>query len=141
MEAVTFEKIKEAVARDNLSQELMEAMVTVPYDLEFQGALQPFQNNRHSLHVVDGVPMYGQRVIVPAPLRQAVLEGIHSVHQSIGKVHDRALHCVYWPGLYRDLDVESQYSAKFWSPKIRLNELILNGSSRFQNVERILDYY
>ena len=38
-------------------------------------------------------------------------------------------------------DVESQYLAKFWSPKIRLNELILNGSSRFQNVERILDYY
>ena len=48
LEAVTFEKIKEAVARDNLSQELMEAMVTVPYDLEFQGALKPFQKLRHS---------------------------------------------------------------------------------------------
>ena len=55
-------------------------MVTVPYDLEFQGALQPFQKIRHSLFVVDGDPMYGQRVIVPAPLRQAVLEGIHSAH-------------------------------------------------------------
>ena len=100
LEAVTFEKIKEAVARDNLSQELMEAMVTVPYDLEFQGAFQPFQKIRHSLHVVDGVPMYGQRVIAPAPLRQAVLEGIHSAHQFIGKMYDRALQCVYWPGLY-----------------------------------------
>ena len=29
----------------------------------------------------------------------------------------------------------------FGPQKIRLNELILNGSSRFQNVERILDYY
>ena len=104
LEAVTFEKIKEAVTRDNLSQELMEAIITVPYDMEFQGALKPYQRIRHSIHVVDGVPMYGQRVIVPEPMRQAVLEAIHSAHQSIGKMHDRALQCVYWPGLYSDLE-------------------------------------
>ena len=104
VEAVTFDKIKEAVAGDNLSQELMEAIITVPYDMEFQGALKPFQRIRHGIHVVDGVPMYGQRVIVPKPMRQAVLEAIHSAHQSIGKMHDRALQCVYWPGLYSDLE-------------------------------------
>ena len=48
--------------------------------------------------------MYGQRVIVPENLRQAVLEGIHSAHQSVGKMHDRAIQCVYWPGLYNDLE-------------------------------------
>ena len=48
--------------------------------------------------------MYGQRVIVPETMRQAILEAIHSAHQSIGKMHDRALQCVYWPGLYSDLE-------------------------------------
>ena len=32
------------------------------------------------------------------------MEGIHSAHQSIGKMHDRAIQCVYWPGLYSDLE-------------------------------------
>ena len=40
-----------------------------------------------------------------------------------------------------DSVVESQIWLSFWSPKLGSKVSCLNGSSRFQNVERILDYY
>ena len=52
LEAVTFDRIKEAVTKDNLSRELMEAIITVTYDMKFAGALKQFQRIRHRIHVV-----------------------------------------------------------------------------------------
>ena len=48
--------------------------------------------------------MYNSRVIVPAALRQEVLEGLHAAHQGVGKMHDRSMQAVYWPGLYKELE-------------------------------------
>jgi hypothetical protein len=37
-------------------------------------------------------------------LRGEVLAGLHAAHQCVTKVHDRAMHAVFWLGLYKDLE-------------------------------------
>ena len=54
----------------------------------------------------DGVPMYGRRVIIPACLRGEVLAGLHSAHQGVHKMHDRAMQAVFWLGMYKDLEIK-----------------------------------
>ena len=104
LQALTFDRIRQEVMQDRDSQDLISAIITTPYDVEFEGKLRPYQKIRHGLHVVDEVPMYGHRVIVPEKLRQAALVSIHGAHQSVGKMYDRAMQSIYWPGLYRDLE-------------------------------------
>jgi hypothetical protein len=49
--------------------------------------------------------MYGRRVIVPVCLRCEVMNGLHAqahaAHQCVTKMHDRAMHAVFWLGLYK----------------------------------------
>ena len=56
----------------------------------------------------DGVSMYGRCDIVPSCLRGDMLAGLHAAHQCVTNMHDRAMHDVFWLGLYKDLgDVKS----------------------------------
>ena len=48
--------------------------------------------------------MYGRHVIVPVCLRGEVLAGLHAAHQGVPKMHDRAMHAVFWLGMYKDLE-------------------------------------
>ena len=53
---------------------------------------------------MDGVPMFGRRVIVPASLRQSVLISLHSAHQCSVKMQDRARDAVFWAGITGDIE-------------------------------------
>lgn len=41
---------------------------------------KPFWNVRHDLSEVDGLLLYGERLVVPSSLRRKVLEGLHAGH-------------------------------------------------------------
>ena len=58
---------------------------------------------RCNLNVVDGVVMYNDRVVVPARLRQEVLDHLHGAHQGTTEMTGRAATTFFWPGLTSDI--------------------------------------
>ena len=68
-----------------------------------QPHLKQYLRVKRNLRNADGVPMNGDRVIIPPSLRQAVLEILHSAHQGVLGMGLRATQSVYWPGLWEDL--------------------------------------
>ena len=65
--------------------------------------LLPYWRFRDELSVVDGVLMYGSRVIIPPQLRDQVVMHLHSAHQGISQMISRASDCVFWPGITSDI--------------------------------------
>ena len=101
-DAVTFDKVKKEVTKD---EEMMKLVDAITRDLDcLPDSLSAYNKLRDSLSVVDGVPMYGRRVIIPRSLRQEVLECLHSAHQCPVRMNDRAKHSVYWPGITTDIE-------------------------------------
>ena len=66
--------------------------------------LKPYLRVKKNLRTIDGVPMNGDRVVIPLSLRESILEILHSAHQGVLGMGLRANQSVYWPGLWDDLD-------------------------------------
>ena len=67
-------------------------------------ALRPYHGQRDSLTIEDGLILRGEAIIVPPGERRKVLEQIHQGHLGISKCQYRARHCVYWPGINKDIE-------------------------------------
>ena len=65
--------------------------------------LRPYYPLRHSLYELDGVLMLGDRIVIPAALRHAVLAILHAAHQGVDRMKARANTTVYWPGITGDV--------------------------------------
>ena len=104
--AVTWARVRHATRQDadlcQLTAYVVSGFPVARDDLP-QG-LQRFWQHRDALCMVDGVVMRGNRVVVPTVLREEVLQALHSAHQGVGKMTDRALDTVFWPGLTQDLE-------------------------------------
>ncbi|KAL3075935.1 hypothetical protein niasHS_012852 [Heterodera schachtii] len=80
--------------------------------------LMPFYSRRDTLTLVGGSILTGNRVIVPAPLRQRVLKTLHFAHPGIVRMKALARNHVFWPGLDSDIEAmvkhcaECQFAAK-----------------------------
>lgn len=57
------------------------------------------------MSTLDGLVMIGSRKAVPKTLRRKVLEDIHEGHQGVEKCKLRAKDAVYWPGIYKYVEV------------------------------------
>ena len=68
------------------------------------GRARVYWNVRESLSVVVGVVFYSTRLVIPVSLRQEVLTSLHSAHQGVSKIMQRAVESVYWPGLKSRLE-------------------------------------
>ena len=104
IEAITFEKVKQEVQKDQEMLRLIDAITNLSDYDNFPDYLSDYSKLREHLSVVDGVPMYGRRLIIPSNLRKSVLECLHSAHQCPVKMNDRARHSVYWPGITSDIE-------------------------------------
>ena len=104
IEAITFEKVKQETQKDQEMLKLVEAITQMSDYDSFPDYLSAYSKLKEHLSVVDGVPMYGRRLIIPSTLRQNILECLHSAHQCPSKMNDRAKHSVYWPGITSDIE-------------------------------------
>ena len=104
IEAITFEKVKQEVQKDQEMLKLVEAITNMSDFDNFPDYLSAYSKLKESLSVVDGVPVYGRRLIVPSTLRQSILECLHLAHQCPMKMNDRAKQSVYWPGITSDIE-------------------------------------
>ena len=65
---------------------------------------KPYWPLRDDISIEDGVIFLGSRVIVPDSLRGNILEQIHGGHLGMEKCKLRAKSCVYWPGIYKEIE-------------------------------------
>ena len=72
---------------------------------ELDSSLAPYWNIRNSLVVEDDVVWYNNRVVLPPSLRPRALEVLHSAHQGVSAMEDRARGIVYWPGITYDIQI------------------------------------
>ena len=66
--------------------------------------IRQFWSCRDKMSVEDGILMKGECVFIPGPLRQDVLQMIHTGHLGIVKSQQRAKSSVYWPGVSKDVE-------------------------------------
>ena len=81
LKAVTFSRIRKETESDTEMQQLNKAIQDCPAEENFPLNVAQYNRYREALSVLDGVPMYGRRVIIPAGLRSEVLQCLHSGHQ------------------------------------------------------------
>ena len=65
--------------------------------------LLPYWRFRNELSVVDGVLMFGLRAVIPPKLQAEVISHLHSAHQGVSHMNNRANECVFWPGITSDI--------------------------------------
>ena len=65
--------------------------------------IRPYWRHREALYVVDGVVMFGERVVIPLALRKVALEVLHAAHQGVRGMQLRAGTSVWWPGITPDI--------------------------------------
>ena len=100
------ELIRQETATD-MTLQLLKQQVTDGWPdsiKKIQCSIRPYWSVRDDVAIEDGTVLVGSRIVIPNSLRQNILQQIHSGHQGIDKCKLRAKSCVYWPGIYKDID-------------------------------------
>ena len=104
--ALTWEDVKREVQQDIDSIELIDWIrggCLGPIH-RVRSNVRPFWKKRSELRIQDGVPMLGDRTIIPKKLRKEVLDTLHAAHQGTSSMVSRAIDTVYWPGFVGDIE-------------------------------------
>ena len=110
---ITWEKLQQECKEDrvmvNLTDQIRRGFPDSGYDVN--PAIREFHKYRHGLCVIDGVPCYKTRLVVPDKLRGQILAVLHSAHQGVSGMTARAEQSVFWPSITRDI-VETRASCR-----------------------------
>ena len=68
--------------------------------------MQNLWNIRDELHIAEYVIFVGEKVLIPAKLRQQMLRLVHESHMGADKSKARARTVMYWPGMSKDIEDE-----------------------------------
>ena len=105
MQAVTWERVRDETSRNIYLLQLIDmaeqGFPDSPQSIPPQ--LMPYWRLRDDLYVVDGVLMCGLRAVIPPKLREEVIAHLHSAHQGVSQMNNRASECVFWPGITSDI--------------------------------------
>ena len=66
--------------------------------------LEPYSSRRLELSHFEGCVLWGSRVVVPPPGRQAVLQELHEGHPGITRMKALSRMYVWWPGISSDIE-------------------------------------
>ena len=103
--STTWDLVKLATASDASLHKLMSLIENgfTESQPELPEELKPYHQIRDDLCSIDGVVLYGDRIIIPPSLRPNVLSTLHAAHQGVDKMLSRAEHSVFWPGITTDI--------------------------------------
>ena len=125
--AVTWDIVKQETQSDSQMQLLITLInSTFPEDKsEMSPELISYWPVRNSLYIVDGVILMKDqvlipstlrngillassnedkvRIVIPSNLRREIIRTLHSAHQGVTGMNERARASVYWPGITKDI--------------------------------------
>ena len=65
--------------------------------------LADYWRHCNSLHILNGVVMMGEWIVIPPSLRQEVLAHLHGAHQGVSQMTGRAQALFFWPVITSDI--------------------------------------
>ena len=103
---ITWHKLQEATKGDKVLARLTEDIQRGIPDSsnDMLPEVRQYHRYRHGLVIVDGVVCYKDRVVIPEDLRTQVLGTLHSAHQGVSSMVNRAEQTVFWPGITTDIN-------------------------------------
>ena len=99
---VTWDNMKEAAKNESAYQEV-KSLVLQGNPLQDWPKTITLRNTRNALSVVDGLILYGDRILVPTALRKQILANLHCGHQGSTSMSLRANASVFWPRIGEDI--------------------------------------
>ena len=105
IQVLTWQRLKEAAADSPIYSQLISLIPSgLPTTIsEWPEPLRPYYPYRHSLLVVDDLVLCGDRPLIPASLREEVLEHLHAAHSGSNTMLSRATQSLFWPGMKEDI--------------------------------------
>ena len=101
IESITWHRVSDVAATDEecvtLCEQIREGF---PDDRnKLPPTLRYYWQMKDDLYVIKNVPFKDQRMLLPAPLRAQVLEGLHAANQGVTGMTANAKERFFWPGL------------------------------------------
>ena len=97
------EEVKLAQQEDGECSQIINFCLQDYWPDRAQHDLQKYYVERHSLTVVKGILLHGNRLVIPQALRKDMLDRVHQGHQGIVKCRALARSCIWWPGMSKDV--------------------------------------
>ena len=100
------DEVRRAADRDEEAQLLLQTVTDgfPSQKTDLPPLLRPYWPVHSRLAVDDGLVVCGCRLVIPRPMRAAVLAELHASHQGREKTKSRARQIVFWPGLNNDIN-------------------------------------
>lgn len=105
LRAITWDLVKKESEKDPQIQSLV-SIIASGFPLSKESLpinLQGFWKCKSDMCVIDGVVLFKKRIVIPSSLRQEVLQSLHSAHQGVSGMNERAKVEVYWPNITNDI--------------------------------------
>lgn len=101
LRAITWDRIVAAAATDDecrtLASYILDGFPESRHELPLK--IRQFWSMADQLYCLEGVPIKGERILIPKQLRAEVLEALHSAHQGVNGMMANARQRLFWPGL------------------------------------------
>ena len=102
---ITWEDLQIATAADTNLQNLSDVIEDGPPDARHHlpAGIRDYFPFIHDLSSVNGVICRGERIVIPAKLRQTCLNALHAAHQGTSGMTARAQTSLFWPVISKDI--------------------------------------